>query len=157
MNKFKKAFLLLMLLLPSALWADGGMFFTVTTTGGVNTTFFLTEDPVITYEGDNLVVTSTEKTITVAANQVVSINLEGLSTPTGIHQAETSRPAITHGQAHMTGLPAGSQVQLFNEGGQLLDTLTASADGDVTLDLNKHPRGIVIVKTATQTFKITNK
>lgn len=159
-NKFVKVLLMLVaLLLPASLQAAGNdLFLTVTTTGGVSTTFYLSENPVITYVNDVLVVTSSEKEVSVPAAQVVDVNLTGLhQLPTNMSDVLTKRPTFVSGQALMTGLPAGSTVQLLNADGQLLATATANAEGEAMLDLNALPRGIVIVRTAKQSFKVTNK
>ena len=159
-NKFVKVLLMLVaLLLPTSLQAAGNdLFLTVTTTGGVSTTFYLSENPVITYVNDVLVVTSSEKEVSVPAAQVVDVNLTGLhQLATNMSDVLTKRPTFVSGQALMTGLPAGSTVQLLNVDGQLLATATANVEGEAMLDLKALPRGIVIVRTAKQSFKVTNK
>jgi len=159
-NRFVKALLVLsILLLPlSAQAREGDLFLTVITKGGVSTTFFLSENPVVSYAGDALVVKSSKKEVSVPAAQVASVDLTGLhAVPTAVSSPQTGRPAFDSGHALMTGLDAGATVQMLSTGGQLLDTVTANANGEAVINLNSLPRGIVIVSTGKQTFKVTNK
>lgn len=54
-------------------------------------------------------------------------------------------------------LPAGTAVELFSAGGLLLQRLTTTSDGSLSLSVADRPTGIYIVKAGRQTIKLLKR
>lgn len=77
----------------------------------------------------------------------------------GISTADTQERSVTQGRSyiHLSGLSANETVAVYTAAGELLLTLTASADGQLPISLSSLVKGVNIIKTKHQTFKITRK
>lgn len=125
----------------------------ISTKDGTVAEFYLVDDPVITYQDNLLVVRSNKREISVEAEQLQSFDFKPSET-TGIDATMTDYN--TEGSS-LSGLPAGSKVQIFNTGGRLIRTSTVSADGKAIVDIDSLPEGVYIIKTSKSSFKVTNK
>ena len=69
----------------------------------------------------------------------------------------TAYPNPTYGMVTVTGVTAGQQIRIFNLTGTHVATHTATADGEMQIDLSALPQGTYILKTATATVKVVRK
>ena len=79
---------------------------------------------------------------------------------TALQQVEAAKSVfvnLTDGNLSLNGLETGSPVALYTADGRQLYAGTANAAGTLSLPLGSFQGGIIIVKTATQTFKIIKK
>ena len=105
----------------------------------------------ITFEGTNIVVTSTDGTTTIAPLATLTkLTFTGIAVGVNTLQAESGKLCIEGGRVVADGQ---GQLQLFNASGQLVrrQTLTRSHS---ELSLDGLPRGIYIARFGRQTIKI---
>ena len=146
--KAKPLLLFLWLLLPQTLLAQVNAV-VVNMTDGTKTVFMLTDKPVITYSGNNLVLKASTKEASVPVTSIINVTLEDHNTPTKIQPVLTDRMLFQQ-------LPAGSEVRVYTVDGKSVCTLTADSDGSVSLDLSRLPRGVLIIQTPNGTIKVNN-
>lgn len=126
---------------------------------GTESRFALKEYPEITFNGDALVVESTERNLEIAIVDVLSYSFETVqeSLPTAIEAVRQDAPAISFAGAEFRGLASGAAVTAWSPNGQMLTTIKATADGIAKLDLTSLPKGVIILRTPGKTIKIINK
>lgn len=158
MKKFYVSLMALtMLLLPSTTWADTVKCLVLTESSGTVSKFALADSPIVTYEGNDLVVACNEQTLT--------IGLEGLKLGFGEMEAtsingiaadgsEKVRSLFSFGVAQFEGLQPGASVWVYSISGNCLETAKADDNGRVEVSLNNLPKGIYIIGTPTRSFKI---
>ena len=64
---------------------------------------------------------------------------------------------VAFSNATISGLKAGALVRVYNISGVAVSTLTADAEGKVSVDLNNLPKGVYILSTPSKSFKVLNK
>jgi len=122
--------------------------------GGHPVVIVLAEHPVITYTDNMLHIQTTEKTVDVPVSQISDMTFRET---TGIQVAAPQRMQMQEGSICFQQLPKGSQISVIAANG--IEVLSTSIDdtGQVVINIGKLPKGVYIVKTISQTFKITNK
>jgi short-subunit dehydrogenase involved in D-alanine esterification of teichoic acids len=157
MNKkctLRRCLLLCLLALITCLArAANGEMLTINVSSGP-VTIALAEHPVITFSENTLHITTAATTIDIAVSDISSINFLD---PTGIKPVIIPDFKAENGELRFSKLPAGSNIEVFAINGMKLLTTVADRDGQATVSLDHLPKGAVIVKTAIQTIKITNK
>ena len=140
---------MLWMLLPQALLAQVNAV-VVNMTNGTKTVFLLADEPVITYSGNNLILTTASKEVSVPVTSITNVTLENLTVPTKIESAITADGIL------FRELPAGSDVRVFTVDGKSVCKLTADSSGSVALDLSRLPKGVLIIQTPGGTIKVNN-
>ena len=159
----KKLLLKALFLLPCAVWSMGAMAqdgkqYLALKINGEAVFIALADNPVITYSGDALHISTDEgETIDV---EVEDVN-RGLFTtteeiPTSLSQLIADKPTMKGGLLLLDRLKADSTVQLLTTDGKVAFQTKANADGQAAVNLSDFPKGAYLLKTATQTFKIAN-
>lgn len=137
----------------------------VIVTGSDSLVFALTNEPVITYSGNSLVVKSLNDSLvadlggttyyieerTIADNVTTAIN--NVTLP-GVN---TVKPKLAFGNGTVSGLRAGDVVRIYRVNGTLVKAVKADAQGHAALELSQLPNGIFIIKTPTNSIKIINR
>ena len=129
----------------------------LTQNDGTVSHFSLSGAPVITYSGDEIIVTSGE--------QSLSTLLEGLKITFGEEEVTTSientqdreegfQPQFSFGQAVFEGLQAGATVVVYTTDGKAVSRVKADGDGRVTVSLDNLPKGVYILRTPVRSYKI---
>ena len=77
--------------------------------------------------------------------------------PTVQPNGDDIRPTIAFGEAKFNGLKAGTRIMVYSVEGKAITTVTATTDGQATVDLRSLPKGIYILRTPAKSFKIYNK
>ena len=131
-------------------------------TNGNKTEFLLATEPRITYDGDVVTLECTEDNLVLDAAEVKKVYLSQttLSGATAIQQVEATKSVLfdlTDGNLSVNGLETGSPVALYTADGRQIYAGTANAAGSLSLPLGSFQGGMIIVKTAKQTFKIIKK
>ncbi len=161
--KIKQQLLKAMLLLTCAVWSLGtmaqdGKQYLALNINGEAVFIALADNPVITYSGDVL-------HITTDAGETLDVEVEdvnrGLFTttqeiPTSLSRLVADKLSVRQGLLLLDQLKAGSSVQVLTTDGKVVYQTTANADGQAVVNLSQHPKGAYVVKTATQSFKIAN-
>ena len=116
----------------------------------------LNEEPRTTYSDGNLIITTTQTTITYPLERVrrytYVLSSDGINSPTIRVEFSIDGETLT-----ITGMKQGSTVMLYNTTGQLLRSISTTAQGKVTVSVSQLPTGIYVVKANGATYKITKK
>lgn len=170
----KKTFLSLMaltvsLLLPAQLRADTQettevRYLVVTETDGTTSQFALTDAPVITFNGDQLVVTCAGDELSLALSSVKDYHFYKEEVVTDIDDALAepntdgeTKPTIAFGEAKFSGLKEGTLIVVYSIEGRAVATVTAGNGGNATIDLRSLPWGVYILRTPSNSYKIYNR
>ena len=139
-------------------------FLVLTETNGTKTEFALESFPVITIEGNNLVITCKDQKLTTALTGVQDYHFIEKKVPTAISnipandpKGETATPRFSFSNAEVSGLKAGARIAIYNLNGTQVSSVTADGEGRVALDLSSLPKGVYILRTPTKSFKFMNK
>ena len=127
----------------------------------------LAEHPVITYTENTLHITSTvEETGSGESGGtpfVTTIDIpveemsESASFEAGISHPVIEKPNLEAGKLLFSQLPVNSHVTVYTTDGKVVSKETVGSDGQVIIDILQLPAGIYVVKSTSQTIKITNK
>ena len=114
----------------------------------------LAEHPVITYTDNTLHIQTAKETIDVPINQISGV---AFSETSGIKSIENQQFQIQEGSIYFQRLPKGSKVCIFTTNGIEVMSSIVNDYGQTIINISDLPKGIFVVKSATQSFKITNK
>ena len=136
----------------------------LTETNGTTTEFALESFPVITIEGNNLVITHNGNQLTTALTGVQdyhfiekTVTTSISSVPSNDPKNESNTPQFSFSNAEVSGLKAGAKVAIYNLNGTQISSITADGEGRVALDFSSLPKGVYILRTPTKSFKFMNK
>ena len=136
----------------------------LTETNGTKTEFALESFPVITIEGNNLVITHNGNQLTTALTGVQDyhfiekkVTTSISSVPSNDPKNTSNTPQFSFSNAEVSGLKAGARVAIYNLNGTQISSATADGEGRVALDLSSLPKGVYILRTPTKSFKFMNK
>ena len=136
----------------------------LTETNGTKTEFALESFPVITIEGNNLVITHNGNQLTTALTGVQdyhfiekTVTTSISSVPSNDPKNESNTPQFSFSNAEVSGLKAGARVAIYNLNGTQISSATADGEGRVALDFSSLPKGVYILRTPTKSFKFMNK
>lgn len=148
-----------LMLLPSAMMAEVQQFLVLTQGDGSVSKFALSESPVVSFDGDMLVVTCGEQSISASLLGLSYSFTEEEGEATAIHSPLTSNPSpltsrIAFGEAQFTGLKAGAQVVVYDLNGRAIASEKASSDGKASISLSQMPQGVYIIKAQGKAIKV---
>ena len=127
------------------------------TSGETYSYILLDEAPVISFQGDQIVVTASSRTLQFSMQAVTYFNYEN-SDATGIEEEISPNGMEMNGDRLVfNGLPAGCPIYIYGVGGQLYLKMEADADGNAIVDLTSLSTGVYIVKANEISTKITKK
>lgn len=137
----------------------------VIVSGTDSVAFALTDNPVISFEDNNLVVKSLDDSLIVSLADARYFLDERTSTDrvtTGINSLtlpgiSKEQPQWAFGNGMVSGLHAGDIVRVFHVNGTLVKTIKADAQGQATLELSQLPNGVYIIRTRNSSIKIMNR
>ena len=136
----------------------------LTETNGTTTEFALESFPVITIEGNNLVITHNGNQLTTALTGVQDYHFIEKKVTTSISSVPSNdpknasvSPQFSFSNAEVSGLKAGARVAIYNLNGTQISSVTADGEGRVALDFSSLPKGVYILRTPTKSFKFMNK
>lgn len=123
----------------------------VTTKAGESYEFFISDNPSIKYQY-NLLVCKNDKglSVSVEAANVKTFKFYSSDDDTGIGQVEL--PSVFGSK--LSGLQAGSRVDIVTLDAKVVKSLKANTDGTVDINLSELPNGVLIIKTQKGSFKI---
>lgn len=150
----KKFVLSLTLMLVSvAAWAEAGFY--VVTNDGDQTGFVFSNEPVWTFEGDNLVITGLETTVEYPMADVARIYFDDVSTTTGISEVKSNELIRFIGDGvELTGFAPNTMVTVCNLQGQQIGAYRIDESGSLNISLANREQGIYIIKANKSTIKI---
>ena len=109
----------------------------------------------ISFEGDNAVVKYSDNSTETSPIEQVKISFAYFTT--GIKTVSVFNfTGIVGGQLHLSGLKAGSLIQVFDTAGRVQARANA-AEGDTVLDVNSLNSGVYMVRVGNQVIKFMKK
>ena len=150
--------LLLMLALPTCLPAASINTLVVILKNGSETTFFLKDQPNVTFEGTELKVISQKATTSFALADVLRFKYVKKD-PSGINEPTVDPTTVSFddGTLVISQLQQGASVWVYTADGRLVQQLTARHAGTFRLSLATLPTGLYLVKADNVTYKITKQ
>lgn len=139
-----------------------GLYLYIQMTDGSNSKFLLTEQPVITFNDNQLIVSLNGKTLlSTEMEGIANCSFQTEQTLTGIHEvtspSQEVRPLVNMGQAIFSGLKPGSTVTIHSADGKTVGQTSADSQGTARISLTTLSRGIYILRTNTHSFKVLHE
>lgn len=122
--------------------------------GGNETIFDLTTNPVITFEGENMVIVNSFTSITIPIDDIEDYVIS--KTATEVSEL-VLQPQYTRGHVMFTGLTKGTVIHVYTIGGKNVAKHKTDDFGIADINLDNLPKGIYIVKASNRSIKIINK
>jgi hypothetical protein len=119
----------------------------------------LNDMPETTFEGGKLVIRTQSAMVEYPMSDVLRYTYDGVGT-NGVSKARGLHGAMVKQEPNsvtIVNLKEGSQVQLFNSEGTLLDTKTSNGGEPVVISVASQPDGVYMVKYETQTLKLIKR
>lgn len=127
------------------------------TDGTTYSYILIDEEPVISFQGEQIVVTASSRTLQFNMQAVTYFNYE-TTDATDIDEGISPNGMQMNGDRLVfNGLPAGCPIYIYGVGGQLYLKMEADADGNAIVDLSSLNTGVYIVKANEISTKITKK
>lgn len=120
--------------------------------------FALPDKPKISFEGNNLLVSSDKTTATFALSDVIRFTYQDIDA-SGIQEVYSKDAGVSFedGVLVVSQIKANSTVCVYSLDGRLVHQLAAKRAGTYRLNLSSLPFGVYLVKTGSLTYKITKR
>lgn len=126
--------------------------------------YAFTDKPSITYADGNLYITTATGIYSYPHEQVQKLTLSDNETPieTAIspisaQSAQSFMNYLSADEVRMQGMKPSEQLRVYNVGGTVVQVLTTSEQGTLSVPLQQLLPGTYILKTSTTTYKIIKK
>ena len=149
----KQLLLLVMLLLPILARADDAQI-VIKQKGGNETVLKLSTNPVITFEGERMVVASDVIQISIPLDDIDDYVV---SDGTTAIEPVATQPQYTRGHVIFSGVAAGSPVYIHTLDGKVVGKQVADASGKADVSLENLPKGAYIINSQNNSIKVINK
>ncbi len=157
MKQTKRLFISCLLLLGFTIgvWAQNTV--VIYQKDGQVATFAFTEKPVVTYSGNNLVITTENTSVQYPVSMLHKLEFDiRLSIPTGIDDAKEKRVgqfSFSGGQLLISGGEAGSEVSIYTLRGAKAAQYRLDSNGSASIPLQGLGKAVYVVRTKGFTFK----
>ena len=149
----KKTVLLLALLVQSSLLlAQGSPVISIKQKSGNEIIIELSTNPVITFKGEEMVVTNTFTSISIPLGDIEAYTVGETTSIEGI----SSQPQYKDGCLYFSDLPEGTPVNVYSLSGVLVGRQVVSCDRSAKVSLDLLPKGVYVVNVLKNNIKITN-
>jgi hypothetical protein len=150
----KKFLLSLTLMLATvAAWAEGGFY--VVTTSGDRTYYLFEDEPVLTFEGDNLVITCLGDAVIYPMSDLELMQFDEDQHATKLTEIKNAELVRFAGDGvELSGFAAYTTVTIYNLQGQLVGTYRTDESGSLNISLADREQGFNIIKANKSTLKI---
>jgi hypothetical protein len=148
-----KILLFILALLPLAASADDTQI-VIKQKGGNETVLKLSTNPVITFDGENMVVTSDVIQISIPLDD---INDYVVSDGTTAIEPVATQPQLTRGHVIFSGIASGAPVYIHTPDGKVVAKQAADASGKADVSLENLPKGAYIISSQNNSIKVINK
>ena len=119
--------------------------------------FVLADQPEVTFEGEDLVVTCLNSTTTFALPDVIRFTYLNATDAVEEITKDETQVNFRDGLIVINRLKANAMVAVYSVDGRLVRQFKAHEDGNYSLDLNELPTGVYIVKADHVTYKIAKR
>ena len=120
---------------------------------GNETSFSLETNPIITFEGENMIVADKLSSISFPIADIAQYHIV---TASAMRETAT-QPRFSNGQVTISDLPNGTKAYIHTMDGKVVREIQADGMGRVTFNVSELPRGIYIISVGNTRFKIANK
>lgn len=158
-----RALMLGVVAMPLSAAADSTIdteFLILTENGEKTAEFRLNDTPVLSFNGDSLVVVSSGDSLVVPVSGL-SYHFETRQVVTGIDDVPSvignGSEAFAFSHGTVFGLKPGVKVSVYSTNGTKVSEVSAGTDGSADLRLGTLPKGIYIVKTPAKSLKLINR
>ncbi len=127
------------------------------TKNGERITYYLSEHPVATYSGSDLVLKTDELTVSYPLTELHKFTFGSEATSIETTILPDGRMQLQQGMLCLTRFRAGEMVSIYSIGGQNVMNATIGPDGTATLFIQSLATGIYVVKAGSVTHKIIKK
>ena len=156
-HSLRKAVLFSILAVTGNTVSAGVNYLKINLADGTNASFALADDPKVSIAHNELTVETAEQTITVPFDNLVNYTFYD-SLTSGMHNAEYKNvPQWDNGKISFDGLGAGEKVTVYDTAGNIVHRISASDDGNATVDTSTWRVGVYIVRTSQTTIKFLKK
>jgi hypothetical protein len=150
----KKLLTILVLLFAfSMVHADNSTNLVIKQKAGNETILSLDSKPIITFEGEYMIVKNDFATISFP---IADVDQYSVSTSTDVKEIH-SQPRLLNGQVTINDLPKGSKAYIHSIDGKVIREFDANGLGTVTFNLRDLPKGTYIISAPNTRFKMSNK
>lgn len=122
---------------------------------GKQVTVLLDEQPVVTFVGDELVITTPMNRMSYRSADVLKFTYAYVNPDdvTGV-KASGTKLIMKENTLQATSLEPSSKVEVYGVDGILVATTTTDKNGNASVDLSRHPGKVFVIKTSVANFKI---
>lgn len=159
----KALFTLTFVLFAASIYAGTKSVLSVLMKDGTNVCFYLSEQPLVKFVGDDVKIVSTTEEATIARTLVDHFEFLD-EMPTAIEEIEVAEDKATGSYVELSGdgvsvsgLVSGGCVRLFSLKGQQLASTAADGDGHAHLSLQGLPAGIYLINYNETTIKFVKR
>jgi hypothetical protein len=149
----KQLLLFLLMLLPMLASADEAQI-VIKQKSGNETILKLSTNPVITFEGENMVVASDVIQISIPMGDIDDYVV---SDGTTAIEPVATQPLYSRGHVIFSGVAAGSSVYIHTLDGKVVGKQVADASGKADISLENLPKGAYIISSQSNSIKVVNK
>lgn len=158
--KRKLTLMTLLLMMVVGLWAQNTtQRLVVWQKSGEKVYFDLEEQPRTTFEGSQLVITTSKTTVFYQLENVLRYTYEGTMTAIDGPSLKPGEIRFLQGEDKMSfdGLPDGLDISVYSLDGKLLKTLKSHGGEQTVISLAGYPTGTYIVKVGDATYKFLKR
>ena len=149
----KQILLFVLMLLPMVAIADDAQII-IKQKSGNETVLKLSTNPVITFEGERMVVASDVIQISIPLDDIDDYVV---SDGTTAIKPVAKQPQYTRGHVIFSGIVSGSPVYIHTLDGKVVGKQAADASGKVDVSLESLPKGTYIISSQNNSIKVVNK
>lgn len=158
MKKLKFLCMVLLVLLTTGAKAQNMQYLVFDLVDGSQTVVALADQPVITFQNNELKVTvNSQVKVQASLGDVAKYSFSASETPTAIEPLLNEESHLAFGHVYIANAKAGETVRVFTAEGHLVATQRIGENGTADIDLTTLGKGLLIVKSAKTSIKIMNK
>lgn len=118
----------------------------------------LEKKPVITFQGETLIITATgSSSYSISMADVQSYTFDDTSTGIASLKEDGNLPVIQNGHVIFQKMTQGQSVDVYSADGKMVSSVKVCENGSADLDLTTLPKGIIIIKSPYTQIKVNNK
>ena len=149
----KITFLFSLLLFTTAIFA-GNESIIIKQKSGNETVLELSTNPVITFEGEDMVITNSFTTISFPIMDIDGYTVS--SSSSGIEEVP-DMPHYQNGHVILNQVPKGASVFVYDIDGKIVNRLYSNKTGQAVVSLDNISKGVYVISAPNQSIKVFNK
>jgi hypothetical protein len=123
-------------------------------TNGNESVISLSSMPIISFNGDKMIIDSSSATITIKVEDILEYVID--SNDTGIEET-LMNSEFSNGRISLKGYPKNTPVSVTALDGRILSKLFVDRNGEALIELDHFSPGIIIIYAAKTKIKVLNK